>query len=401
MLQLCCHSLADCPLVRSGRHVARPSIDACKGQVPSTLVVLARAIGLIVLGLGALIWLIPAAPMTGDGQHYIEFVRNNLQHGASSWHERRLLGPLIVRALPLDAQDGFFVLTTVSLALTALLTWLAARELLSDEWRALAAIPLLCGTWVVAPNLREFGLVDPLAWVLVASVWWATVRRQWWLAAALAAVGVVAKEIVVLAAVAAAAAAWQPRRPWVALGVAAPALLVAVLLTVLVPGSGTDAGAYLLKWVRDGLFSNGVPRAVYLFAASYGALWLLVPRAWPSFPADLRRAVAVYLLAAPALPLVGSPERMEEAIFPALIAAALLATRTWHTALVWALALGEALFAARVGGDARLPTLLAWSGLAAACALVVWSYVRGDHRLAGPPESVAAVNLDHHLSREH
>ena len=49
-------------------------------------------------------------------------------HGASSWHERRLLGPLIVRALPLDAQDGFFVLTLASLAATALLTWLAARE---------------------------------------------------------------------------------------------------------------------------------------------------------------------------------------------------------------------------------------------------------------------------------
>src|SRR5690242_4366194 len=85
-----------------------------------------RALGLIGLGLGALVWLIPAAPMTGDGQHYIEFVRNNLQHGASSWHERRLLGPLIVRAMPVDAQDGFFVLTVLSLAVTAFLTWLAA-----------------------------------------------------------------------------------------------------------------------------------------------------------------------------------------------------------------------------------------------------------------------------------
>src|SRR6478752_7487125 len=124
------------------------------------------AVGLVLIGFGlaALVWLIPAAPMTGDGQHYIEFVRNGLQHGASSWHERRLLGPLIVRAMPLDAQNGFFVLTIVSLAVTAFLTWLAARELLADEDRALLAIPLLFGTWVVAPNLREFGLIDPLAW---------------------------------------------------------------------------------------------------------------------------------------------------------------------------------------------------------------------------------------------
>src|SRR4030088_3027701 len=97
------------------------------------MVVYLRALGLIVLGLVGLVFLVPAAPMTGDGQHYIEFVRNNLQHGASSWHERRLLGPLIVRALPLDAQDGFFALTMLSLAVTALLTWLSARELIDDE----------------------------------------------------------------------------------------------------------------------------------------------------------------------------------------------------------------------------------------------------------------------------
>jgi hypothetical protein len=339
-------------------------------------VVLVRALGLIVLGLGALVWLIPAAPMTGDGQHYIEFVRNNLHHGASSWHERRLLGPLIVRAMPIDAQDGFFVLTTVSLALTALLTWFAARELVSDEWHALAAIPLLFGTWVIAPNLREYGLVDPLAWVFVAGVWLATVRRHWWLAASLAGMGVVAKEVVVLAALAAAAAAWERRRPWIAAGVAAPALLVALLLTVLIPGSGADAGAYVFKWVRDGLFSNGIPRAIFLCFASYGALWLLLPRAWSRCPRNLRRALAVYLLAGLGLPLVGSPERMEEAIFPAVIAAALLATQNWSLVMVWALALGAALFTARIGGDARLPTLLAWSGLALSCALVTWSYLR-------------------------
>src|SRR5881275_161100 len=114
----------------------------------------AAALGLIVLGLAALVWLIPAAPMTGDGQYYIQFVRNNFQHAASSWHERRLLGPLIVRALPLDAQAGFFVLTVVSLGVTSLLMWLAARAIVKGEVRALVAIPLLFGTWVVAPNLR-------------------------------------------------------------------------------------------------------------------------------------------------------------------------------------------------------------------------------------------------------
>jgi hypothetical protein len=279
-----------------------------------------------------------------------------------------------VRAMPLDAQDGFFVLTTVSLAITALLTWLAARALFHDRWRALVAIPLLFGTWVVAPNLREFGLVDPLAWAFTAGVWLATIQKRWWLAAGLAAVGVLAKEVVVLAALAAATAAFQRRQPWIAAGVAAPALVVALLLTVLFPGSGTDAGAYLGDWVRKGLFSNGVGRAVFLLFASYGALWLLLPQAWSRMPEHVRRAAAVFCIAAPCLPLVGSPERMEEAIFPVVITAALLATRTWSLPLAWTLAVGSVLFVARVGGDARLPTVLAWSGLAVACALALWGY---------------------------
>jgi hypothetical protein len=325
--------------------------------------------------MAVVVWLVPGAPMTGDGQHYIEFVRNNLQHGASSWHERRLLGPLIVRALPLDAQDGFYLLTVVSLGLTTSLTWLAAREVVHDEQRALIAIPFLFGTWVVAPNVREFGLVDPLAWVFVAGVWLALLRRQWAVAALVAACGVVAKEVVLLSAVAAAAAAWDRRRPWVAFGVVVPAALVVFLLTALFPGSGTDAGAYIFKWVRDGLFSNGVGRAAFLLFASYGALWLLLPLAWRDLAPHVRRAAAVYFTAALLLPLVGSPERMEEAIFPIVVSSALVATRSLNVALVWVMAVASALFAMRVGGDARLPTILAWSGLAIACGLALSAYV--------------------------
>jgi hypothetical protein len=339
----------------------------------------ASALGLIGLGLALLVWLIPAAPLTGDGAGYVEFVRNNLQHGASSWHERRLLGPAIVRALPLDPLAGFFVLTLVSLASAALLTWRAARHLLDSETRALLAIPLLFGTWLVAANVREYALVDPLAWAFAAGMWLATVRRQWWLAAVLGALGVLAKEVVVLAAVAAAAAAWDTRRPWRAVGVAAPALLVVGLLTVLFPGSGTDATAYVVKWVRDGLGSLGPLRVLYLVFASYGALWLLVPAGWRSLPPHLRRAGAVYLLAGLALPFVGSPERMEEAIFPIVVSSAVLATRTWPLPLVCALALGNFLFAARVAGDARIPTVVAWAGLALALGLALWFLRQEQH----------------------
>lgn len=334
-----------------------------------------RALFLLAVGLGVLIWLIPAAPLTGDGQHYITFVRNNLQHGASSWHERRILGPLIVRALPVDAQMGFLILTVVSLAVTGLLTWLAARHLVKDEARAMLAIPFFFGTWVVAPNLREYALVDPLAWAFVAGTWLATLRRAWVAAAAIATVGVLAKEVVLLAGVAAAASAWTPRRPWRAVAVAAAPTLAVIALTIVFPGSGTDAQAYLFGWVRDGLFSNGVGRAIFLTFASYGALWLLAPAGWRLLSSPLRGAVAVFAVEALALPLVGSPERMEEAIFPGVITLALLATRRLPLGMVWLLAVGNALFLARVGGDARLPTLLAWSGLVIACAIALSVYL--------------------------
>jgi hypothetical protein len=193
----------------------------------------------------------------------------------------------------------------------------------------------------------------------------------------LGAVGVVAKEVVALAAVAAAAAAFDRRRPWLAAGVGAPAIVVVLGLTIVFPGSGADAGAYVFDWVRKGLFSNGVARAVFLLFASYGALWLLLPRAWPGLPAHLKRAAGVFLLAAVLLPLVGSPERMEEAIFPVVVAGALLATRAWSLPLVWALALGNLLFVARIGGSARLPGALGWAGLAVACGLALLSYAPG------------------------
>ncbi|HYY90143.1 MAG TPA: hypothetical protein VFA49_15195 [Chloroflexota bacterium] len=333
-----------------------------------------RAIALTAAGLTTLILLVPAAPLTGDGQHYIAFVRNGLQHGASSWHERRLLGPLIVNALPLDPLDGFHLLTVASLGVTCLLTWLAARHLTTAA-HALLAVPLLLGTWVVAPNLREFGLVDPLAWTFVAGVWLATVERRWLLAALVAATGALAKEVVLLAAVAAAAAALDdPRRPARAIGVVMPSLLVVLGLTVLFPGSGTDVGAYLSGWVRDGLGSLGPLRVAYLLFASYGALWLLAPRGFVNLPRHLKRAALVYLATAVLLPLVGSPERMEEAIFPAMVSLALAATRDWRPSLVWTVALASAVFAARAGGDARLPTAVAWAALALACGLALWSY---------------------------
>src|SRR4030095_9176759 len=89
------------------------------------------ALGLAIAGVAVLAWLIPSAPLTGDGQYYVAFVRNGLQPGASSGHERGLRGPVLVRALPLDPLVGFHMVTLASLTLTALLMWRATDSLLA------------------------------------------------------------------------------------------------------------------------------------------------------------------------------------------------------------------------------------------------------------------------------
>ena len=102
-----------------------------------------------------------------------------------------------------------------------------ARPGLGSEARALVAIPLLFGTWLVAANVREYVLVDPLAWAFVAGVWLATVGASsggW--PCVLGAVGVVAKEVVLLAVVAAAVGAWSLPAPGDPLRLRVPAIAV-------------------------------------------------------------------------------------------------------------------------------------------------------------------------------
>jgi hypothetical protein len=64
-----------------------------------------------------------------------------------------------------------------------------------------------------------------------------------------------------------------------------------------------------------------------------------------------------------------------------VVTCAVLATRSRGAALVWALAVANALFVARVGGDAAIPTAVAWSGLAVAGGLALWTYAAGTHVL--------------------
>jgi len=354
------------------------------------------------LGLALLLWLVPTAPLTGDGAHYVAFARSGLESGAAStWHARRVLAPWLVHALPLDPLPGFHLLTIASLFVASLLTWGSTRALGVAGGRALASIPLLLGTWAVAPNLREYALVDPLAWAFVAGVWLATVQRRWWLAALLGGVGALARETVAIAAVAAAAAAWPPgagrRGAARAAGVAAPSLGVVAALMLAVPGTGI--GDYATSWWANGLPSLGAGRALFLLFASFGALWLLAPRGYRCLPDHARRASLVFGLAALAAPFVGSPERMAEVVFPALVAAAVMATAVQPTAWVWAIAVANCLFMARTGGDAPIPRLVSVGALGVACILALAVYGLPRTAISGRTVSASGTPADSGTAR--
>ena len=337
---------------------------------------LAVLVAAVILGLQVL--LVPTAPDTGDGARYLDAVLSNFERGgAAAWHERRILSLGIVRILPFGAYLDFHVLTIAASFATAILTWLSARSVGLRGGRALASIGLLCGTWAIAPNLREYALVDPLAWTFVAALWLAMLHRQWWLAVVLAAVGVTAKEMVAVPAVAVAAAAFDPHRPRETLSKAVLIVLAAwatvLALVAYLPGSGTDVGEYVTDWWANGLGSLGPARVVYYMLISQGAFWILLPLGFKRLSSPVQRATLVLLLGGVALVAVGTPERMLAIAFPAVITAVLAATAHWSTWRVWLLAVACTIFVTHVGGGALSP-VVGWTGAVAAVVLAVSAY---------------------------
>lgn len=339
------------------------------------------AAALAIAGLALLVWLVPGVPLEGDGRFYLQQVRSGFDKaGAAAWHERRILMLQVVARVPLDALEAFRVVTLACLFVTTLLTYGAARALGSTPARAVTAVALLFGTWTMAPSIREYALVDAMAWAFSAAVWLAAIRRCWLLVAILGAIGVLAKEMVAVAATGAALAAIDRRRLVPSVGLAAlvalPSWLSVVGLLVFLPASTPDATlvSYIPRQIVNGLGSLGPWRVLYLMFISQAALWLLLPLGLRRLPPHARQAALGVTALSLLLPAVGTPERMVAMAFPALISSGVAATRDWAAWRVWLFALGNALFVARAGGTA-LNAPIGWGGLAVAAVLAAWAYM--------------------------
>ena len=239
------------------------------------------------------------------------------------------------------------------------------------------AIPLLFGTWVVAPNLREYALVDPLAWAFVAGVWLCTVKRQWLLAGGLARRRRGRQR------------SCRARRRCRRRG-------GLVASSTLVGACGRRAGRGRRGAADDPLSRLGIRcRRIHLeVGPGWSRLARSAARPVPGVR-QLRRAVAAgarWLVGAARAPAArgrrlpvgragaarssARPSACWKRSFRSSSLHPSLATSTWPLGLAWLVALGNALFIARVGGDARLPTVVAWAGLLVACGVIVASWLR-------------------------
>src|SRR5215213_7150475 len=131
----------------------------------------------------------------GDHHRYRAMAEGDTLSYPYAPYNRRVLTPLIVKALPLDAEEGFYALTFLSVAATGVALFYALSRM------GLGGAPSLAGmftfyslSWYPAYSLGNFWLIDPLSFLLLALCVWAVAARRDALFAALLVLAALNKE---------------------------------------------------------------------------------------------------------------------------------------------------------------------------------------------------------------
>lgn len=110
-------------------------------------------------------------------------------------YNRRVLTPLIVKALPLDAEEGFYALTFLSVAATGVALFYALSRMGLGGALSLAGMFTFFSLgWGPEYFLENFWLIDPLSFLLLALCVWAVAARRDALFAALLVLAALNKE---------------------------------------------------------------------------------------------------------------------------------------------------------------------------------------------------------------
>src|SRR5215218_1816930 len=131
----------------------------------------------------------------GDHHRYRAMAEGDALSYPYAPYNRRVLTPLIVKALPLDAEEGFYALTFLSVAATGVALFYALSRMGLGGALSLAGMFTFFSLgWGPEYFLMNIWLIDPLSFLLLALCVWAVAARRDALFAALLVLAALNKE---------------------------------------------------------------------------------------------------------------------------------------------------------------------------------------------------------------
>src|SRR5215213_2103253 len=131
----------------------------------------------------------------GDHHRYRAMAEGDALSYPYAPFNRRVLTPLIVKALPLDAEEGFYALTFLSVAATGVALFYALSRMGLGGALSLAGMFTFFSLgWGPEYFLMNIWLIDPLSFLLLALCVWAVAARRDALFAALLVLAALNKE---------------------------------------------------------------------------------------------------------------------------------------------------------------------------------------------------------------
>src|SRR5215212_9329530 len=131
----------------------------------------------------------------GDHHRYRAMAEGDALSYPYAPYNRRVLTPLIVKALPLDAEEGFYALTFLSVAATGVALFYALSRMGLGGALSLAGMFTFFSLgWGPEYFLMNIWLIDPLSFLLLALCVWAVAARRDALFAALLVLATLNKE---------------------------------------------------------------------------------------------------------------------------------------------------------------------------------------------------------------
>lgn len=131
-----------------------------------------------------------------DGSQYLLMAEDPGAH-VTAPYVTRVLGPLLVWALPTGSSAGFWLLTAASFATAATLLSLLLRDLTGSRRRALGGVAVFLAT-VSTPNIRDPFLLDAFSYCFLLAVILMAGRKRWWSLVLIVPLALLAREALIL-----------------------------------------------------------------------------------------------------------------------------------------------------------------------------------------------------------